>query len=159
MPQTPHPLAKKLRGPENGGGKNAKSKPQTQNPKREPDWTSCAFPWTDHRARKQLPMPSRDLSNFSSGGRTGYTERLSEKTRAGRWICFGFAWKTRCSPKPCAPQSLENAQRSGGFYQQKRLNANLPFLFAHSNFPSCCFPANAQLKQISQGKRSRAPYN
>lgn len=27
-------------------------------------------------ARKQLPIPSKDLSNFSPGGRTGYTKQL-----------------------------------------------------------------------------------
>lgn len=76
--------------------------------------------WTNYRARKQLLMPSRDLSNFSPGGRTGSTEQLREKTlEAGRWICFRFAWKTRCSPKPCAPQSLENAQHSGVFISRK----------------------------------------
>lgn len=68
-------------------------------------------------ARKQLLMPSKDLSNFSPGGRTGYTEQLGalkapwEKNQVCSQVCFQFAWKTCCFSKPCVPQSLENAQR------------------------------------------------
>lgn len=105
-------------------------------------------PWTEYRARKELPMPSRDLSNFSPAGRTGYTKQLREKSRAGRWICCRFAWKTRCSSKPCAPQSLENAQHSRVFistYQLKRLNANLLFCLLTATFR----PAASQLMPSS----------
>lgn len=117
-------------------------------------------PWTEYRARKELLIPSKNLSNFSPGGRTGSTEQLREKSRAGRGICCRFARKTRCSSKPCAPQSLENAQRSGVFistYQQERLNANLLFCLLTAAFRPVASQANAQLKQIFQGERSRAP--
>lgn len=116
-----------------------KTNPLAANPKHKTpkENQTGSVQWTEFRARKQLPMPSRDLSNFSPGGRTGYTEELREKSRAGRWICCRFAWKTRCSSKPCAPQSLENSQHSGVFistYQQERLNANLLFCLFTATF-------------------------
>lgn len=82
-PRTTHPLAKRLTGPENRGERNAK-KP---NPKYKNQAENCqtldqlfSRGHTDteqiYRARKQLPMPSKDLSNFSPGGRTGYAKQL-----------------------------------------------------------------------------------
>ena len=65
------------------GEKNAKSKTQTQKPRTKPSDsgpTMFSHGQTDieqiYGARKQLPMPSEDLSNFSPGGRTGYAEQL-----------------------------------------------------------------------------------
>lgn len=85
-PRTTHPLAKRLTGPENrggGGGGMQKSKPQTQRPSRKlpasgPAVFSGGHTDTEqiYRARKQLPMPSKGLSNFSPGGRTGYAKQL-----------------------------------------------------------------------------------
>lgn len=69
MPRTTHPFAKKLTGPENGGvGRNPKIKHKNQEENCQTLDQLFSHGQTDteqiYRARKQLLMPSKDLSNF-----------------------------------------------------------------------------------------------
>lgn len=61
-------------------------------------------------ARKQLLTPSKDLSNFFPGGRTGYVgEKLSLQTG----LLFSLHRKPCCFSQPRVSPSWENAQRFG----------------------------------------------